>query len=47
MAEQPWTPAFTRRELRYSGYAAAGLWLLSGALLALLVVWSTGPHGLA
>jgi hypothetical protein len=45
--EQPLSPAFTRRELRHSGYAAACLWLISGALLALLVAWSTGPHGLA
>jgi hypothetical protein len=44
MAAAPLTTPFTLRELEVSEHAATLLWIVSGMLLALLVVWSTGPH---
>lgn len=43
MASQPLDTFYTRRELAVGGYVAAGLWVLSATLLALLAAWSTGP----
>jgi hypothetical protein len=47
MATAPLDTGFTARELAVSERAAALLWIVSGMLLALLVLWSTGPHGIA
>jgi hypothetical protein len=47
MATAPLDTGFTPRELAASERAAAMLWIVSGALLGLIVLWSTGPHGLA
>ena len=43
MASQPLGTFYTPRELACGGYVAAGLWVLSATLLALLAAWSTGP----
>ncbi len=45
MATQP-LPCYTPRELECGRRIAAALWCLTAALLALLAVWSSGPHGL-
>lgn len=40
-------PSYTTTEVQWSVYVAQALWALSATLLALLVVWSTGPGWVA
>jgi hypothetical protein len=46
MSSAPLDTPFTIRELEISRQAAGLLWIASGLLLGVLVLWSTGPHGL-
>lgn len=39
MAAEPVRAPYTAREVACGGYVATALWLLSGVLLATLVVW--------
>ncbi len=43
MSSAPLVPEYSRRELAFGRFAAAGLWTLAAALLAALTAWSLGP----
>jgi hypothetical protein len=44
MAAQPLPTGYTRRELTFGRQVAAGLWILSGVLVVLLVLWMSGAR---
>lgn len=45
MASQPLRTPFTSRELTIGRHVATALWIVSGALLLMLLVWSLRPLG--
>jgi hypothetical protein len=44
MSTQPIDAPFTKGEITFGSRVAAAMWLLSGALLTALAVWTAGPH---